>query len=133
MPREDQAEGEVVRVGTGLGCIMDGEQHGEPGPPIGGRRGRIVRSEAKPARGPFVSGSGCEPSVGALVVGDHEVIGNARWDYSQAQAEPCRAFGGDQVKFALDVSMRERFKSGRKWDRLDVARFDHHDVGSCVR
>lgn len=133
VPREDEAEGEVARIRPGAERIVDREQLDEPGSPIGGRRCCAVRTRAKPACHPLKAGSSGEPDGSALVAQDDEAIGAARRSGAQAQAQPCRAPGRDQMMFVGVAIVGEWFKAGRKRDRCYVGGLDHYHIGRCLR
>jgi hypothetical protein len=131
--REDQSEGDVVLIRAGIKRIVDRKQLDEPGPPIGGRRGRAVRANAKPACHPLEAGNGGEPDSRALVTQDHETVGAAPRRSTQAQAQPCRALGCDEMVFVPIDMIGERLKARRKRDRSYVCCLDHDHVGRGLR
>lgn len=101
MPREDQAEGEVARRHPRIDPVLNIKQEGEPSPPIGGRRGNMVRSKAKPARRSLKAGGGGKPGSGTLVIPDDEAIRALRQRGTKAEPQPRSTFGGNEIVLLL--------------------------------
>ena len=117
MAREDEAEGDVALIRTGIKRIVDRKQLNEPGPPIGGRRGSAIRTKTQPACHPLEAGCSSEANYCTSVTEDHETVWAARRSGAQAQAQPCRVLGCDEMVFVLIAMIGERLKAGRKRDR----------------
>jgi hypothetical protein len=105
----------------------------KPGPPIGGRRGCTIRAEARPKRHPLEAGSSSEPDNCTLIAQDHETVRAARRSGAQAQAEPCRVLGCDEMVFVLIAMVGKRLKVGRQRYRGYICGPDYDHVGRGLR
>lgn len=129
MARKDDAEGDVARACSCVQRIVDREQLDEPGPPISGRRGRVIESEPEPARHSIEAGSSGEPDRSALIAQNDEAVGAVRRCSTQAQAKPCRVLSGNKMVFVAAALVRQRLKAGWQRDRGDVDGLNDHHVG----
>ena len=131
--RKDESEGDVALIRASIKRIVDRKQSNKLGLPIGGRRSCSVRPNAKPARNPLEACSSSEPYSCTLIAQDHETVRAARRSGAQAQAQPCRLLGCDEMVFVPIAMIGEWLKAGRKRDRGYVCGLDHDHVGRGLR
>ena len=133
LAQEDEAEGEIARACAGAQGIMDAEQQGEPGSPIGGRRGSAAGREASLARHPLKAGRSGKADDRTWIAQDDQAVGAARRSEAQAQAKPCRARCDNDMMFVVADPLGKRLTAARQRDCGYVGGLDHDNVGCGER